>query len=56
MKKLQKCPNCQGELITKQVKKTLKAGVNTAIVQIKAEVCLKYGLNLSEDGAVVPQV
>ena len=46
MKKPQKCSNCQGELITKQVEKILKGGVNTAIVQVKAEVCLKCGERL----------
>ncbi len=30
--KLKKCPNCQGELTTKQVEKILKGGVNTAII------------------------
>jgi YgiT-type zinc finger domain-containing protein len=46
MEKLKKCPNCQGELITKQVEKILKGGVNTAIVQVEAEVCLNCGERL----------
>ncbi len=46
MKKLKKCPNCQGELTTKQVEKILKGGVNTAIIQVEAEVCLKCGERL----------
>ena len=46
MEKLKKCPNCQGELITKQVEKLLKGGVNTAIIQVEAEVCLNCGERL----------
>ncbi|MEA5536148.1 YgiT-type zinc finger protein [Crocosphaera sp. XPORK-15E] len=46
MEKPKKCPNCQGELTTKQVEKLLKGGVNTAIVQVEAEVCLKCGERL----------
>jgi YgiT-type zinc finger domain-containing protein len=40
------CPNCQGELTTKQVEKILKGGVHTAIIQIEAEVCLNCGERL----------
>ncbi|MGL5032599.1 MAG: YgiT-type zinc finger protein [Microcystaceae cyanobacterium] len=50
--KPKKCPNCQGELITKQVEKILKGGVNTAIVQIEAEVCLNCGERLYKPESV----
>ena len=41
-----KCPNCQGELVTKRVEKILKGGFNTAIVEVEAEVCLNCGERL----------
>ena len=50
--KPKKCPNCQGELITKQVEKILKGGVNTAIVQVEAEVCLNCGERLYKPDVV----
>ena len=52
MKKLKKCPNCQGELTTKQVEKLLKGGGNTAIVQVEAEVCLNGGERLYKPDVV----
>jgi YgiT-type zinc finger domain-containing protein len=52
MKKPKKCPNCQGELITKQVEKLLKGGGNTAIVQVEAEVCLNCGERLYKPDVV----
>ena len=46
MKFLDKCPICGRELIEKQVEKVLKGGSNTAIVKVKAEVCLHCGERL----------
>lgn len=50
--KLTKCPNCQGELTTKQVEKILKGGSNTAIIQVEAEVCLNCGERLYKPDVV----
>lgn len=50
--KPKKCPNCQGELITKQVEKILKGGVHTAIIQVEAEVCLNCGERLYKPDVV----
>jgi len=50
--KPKKCPNCQGELTTKQVEKILKGGVHTAILQIEAEVCLNCGEKLYKPDVV----
>lgn len=44
--KPKQCPNCQGELTTKQVEKILKGGVHTAIIQVEAEACLNCGERL----------
>lgn len=52
MIKLKKCPNCQGKLTTKQVEKLLKGGVNTAIIQVEAEVCLNCGERLYKPDVV----
>ena len=43
MKLFEKCPICGGELVEKDVEKILKGGSNTAILTVKAEVCLHCG-------------
>ncbi len=45
-KPFDKCPICGGELEEKVVEKLLKGGVNTAIIKVKAEVCLHCGERL----------
>ena len=42
----EKCPICGGELVEKEVEKVLKGGANTAILKVKAEVCLHCGERL----------
>lgn len=46
MMPFKECPICGGEVIEKQVEKLLRGGVNTAVVTIKAEVCLHCGERL----------
>ncbi|MDD2716625.1 MAG: YgiT-type zinc finger protein [Candidatus Wallbacteria bacterium] len=41
-----KCPVCKGEVMEKEVEKLLRGGKNTAIVRVKAEVCLHCGEKL----------
>ena len=41
-----KCPICGGEVIEKEVEKLLKGGNNTAVIRVKAEVCLHCGERL----------
>ncbi len=41
-----KCPVCGGELEEKEVEKLLRGGVNTAIIRVRAEVCLRCGERL----------
>ncbi len=43
MKPFEKCPICGGELVEKDVEKLLKGGVHTAVVKVRAEVCLRCG-------------
>jgi YgiT-type zinc finger domain-containing protein len=38
-----KCPTCGGEIVQKEVEKLLKGGPNTAVITLKAEVCLHCG-------------
>ncbi|VVB93777.1 Uncharacterised protein [uncultured archaeon] len=45
-KPFDKCPVCGGELEEKEVEKILKGGVNTAIIRVRAEVCLHCGERL----------
>ena len=46
MKPFERCPVCAGEIIEKEVEKLLKGGVNTAVLKIRAEVCLRCGERL----------
>ena len=46
MKLFEKCPLCGGEVIEKEVEKLIKGDGNTAIVRVKAEVCLHCGERL----------
>jgi len=41
-----KCPVCGGEIVEKEVEKLLRGGVHTAVVKVKAEVCLRCGERL----------
>lgn len=52
MKLFEKCPVCGGELMEKEVEKVLKGGSNTAILKVKAEVCLHCGERLYRPEAV----
>jgi len=40
------CPVCGGEIVAKQVEKLLRGGVNTAVLEVWAEVCLHCGERL----------
>lgn len=42
----EKCPVCGGDLIEKEVEKVLRGGVNTAVLKVCAEVCLRCGERL----------
>jgi YgiT-type zinc finger domain-containing protein len=43
MKPFAKCPVCGGELVEKEVEKLLRGGANTAVMRVKADVCLRCG-------------
>jgi YgiT-type zinc finger domain-containing protein len=38
-----KCPVCGGELVEKEVEKLLRGGAHTAVLKVRAEVCLRCG-------------
>jgi YgiT-type zinc finger domain-containing protein len=42
----EKCPVCGGDLVEKEVEKILRGGVNTAVLRVCAEVCLRCGERL----------
>jgi YgiT-type zinc finger domain-containing protein len=42
----EKCPVCGREMVTKEVEKLLRGGLNTATVRGNAEVCLRCGERL----------
>jgi YgiT-type zinc finger domain-containing protein len=46
------CPVCGGELVEKEVQKLLRGGVHTAIVRVRAEVCLSCGERLYTQAVV----
>ena len=37
------CPICGGEIVDKEVEKLLRGGANTAVLRVRAEVCLRCG-------------
>lgn len=41
-----KCPVCGRELVEKDVEKLLRGGRHTAVVTVRAEVCLRCGERL----------
>jgi len=41
-----KCPVCGREVIEKEIEKLIRGGKNTAIVKVKADVCLHCGERL----------
>jgi YgiT-type zinc finger domain-containing protein len=45
-KPFDKCPVCGGELVEKEVEKLLRGGVDTAVMNVHAEVCLHCGERL----------
>lgn len=47
-----KCPICGSELVKKEVEKLVKGGVHTAVLQVRAEVCLRYGERLYSEETV----
>ena len=47
-----KCPTCGGEMVEKEVEKLLRGGANTAVVRLRAEVCLHCGERLYSQEAI----
>ena len=43
---LEQCPICGGELVTKVVTEVLRGGGHTAMLKVKADVCLHCGERL----------
>jgi YgiT-type zinc finger domain-containing protein len=52
MKPFEKCPVCGNELIEKEVEKLLRGGKNTAVLNVRAEVCLHCGERLYAEETV----
>jgi len=46
MMPFERCPVCGGEMAEKDVEKLLHRGIHTAVVRVRAEVCLKCGERL----------
>lgn len=46
MKPFEECPVCGGESVEKEVEKLLKGGMHTAVLKVRAEVCLRCGERL----------
>ena len=47
-----KCLVCGGELVEKNVEKLLRGGIHTAVLTVRAEVCLSCGERLYTQAAV----
>ena len=48
----EKCPICGGELVEKEVEKLLRGGIHTAVLKVRAEVCLHCGERLHSQETV----
>jgi len=46
------CPICGGEMAEKKVEKLLRGGAHTAVVTVRAEVCLHCGERLYAEKTV----
>ena len=47
-----RCPVCGGNLAEKEVEKLLRGGSHTAVLKVRAEVCLRCGERLYSQGIV----
>ena len=52
MMPFEKCPVCGGDLVEKEVEKLLRGGLHTAVVRVRAEVCLHCGERLYSQDTV----
>jgi YgiT-type zinc finger domain-containing protein len=48
----ERCPVCGGDLVEKEVEKVLRGGVNTAVLKVCAEVCMRCGERLYSQDTV----
>ena len=46
MMPFEKCPICGGGMVEKEVGKLLRGGIHTAVLKVRAEVCLHCGERL----------
>jgi YgiT-type zinc finger domain-containing protein len=52
MKAFEKCPICGNEMVEKEVEKLLRGGKDTALIVVKADVCLHCGERLYSQSTV----
>jgi YgiT-type zinc finger domain-containing protein len=52
MRPFDQCPVCGGELVEKEVEKLIRGGMHTAVVKVRAEVCLRCGERLYDSETV----
>jgi len=52
MRPFEQCPVCGGELVEKEVEKLIRGGMHTAMVKMRAEVCLRCGERLYDSETV----
>ncbi len=46
------CPVCGGEMVEKEVEKLLRGGIHTAVLTVRAEVCLRCVERLYLQGTI----
>ena len=46
MMPFEKCPVCGGQVVEKEVEELLRGGIHTAVLKVRAEVCLRCGERL----------
>ncbi len=48
----ERCPVCGSDLVEKEVEKVLRGGVNTTVLKVSAELCLRCGERLYSQDTV----
>jgi YgiT-type zinc finger domain-containing protein len=52
MMPFERCPVCSGELVEKDVEKVLRGGLNTGVLTVRADVCVRCGERLYDQETV----
>jgi YgiT-type zinc finger domain-containing protein len=52
MRPFEQCPVCGGELVEKEVEQLLRGGLHTAVLHVRADVCMRCGERLYSEAII----